>query len=201
MLARGIHPTTVKTTLDRVYEVLRYLATQGAVLAIPVRPALRQPDPLPRHLTPQELLAIETTLDQVGDSARPDEQLKRALYSLLCHAGLRISEALDLQVQDLDLAVVCGCDGKVAGIGGLSTARATTVLGAYWQSVPHAAADLVLSWQGRPLHYEDAVVCMWDLGVAAGVAGVSPHRLRHTYATQLLNNGMTIDALRRLMGS
>jgi hypothetical protein len=37
-------------------------------------------------------------------------------------------------------------------------------------------------------------------GAAAGVAGVSPHRLRHTYATQLLNNGMTIDALRRLMG-
>ena len=202
-LGRGIHPNTVKTTLDRVYEVLRYLATQGAVLAIPVRPALRQPDPLPRHLTPQEVLAIETTLDQVGDSAPPDEQLKRALYYLLCHAGLRISEALDLQVQDVDLAArrVRVRDGKghrdrVVYL----SARASTVLGVYLQSVPHAAADLVLSWQGRPLRYEDAWACMRDLGAAAGVAGVSPQRLRHTYATQLLNNGMTIDALRRLMG-
>ena len=202
-LCRGIHPSTLKTTLDRVYEVLRYLADQGDLPALPLRPALSQPDPLPRHLSPAEVLAIETALAQAADSARPFDPLNQALYYLLCHAGLRISEALDLQMQDVDLVArrLRVRDGKgrrdrVVYLSG----QATATLAAYMQTVPHASADLVLSWQGRPLAYEEAWARIRDLGRAVGVDGVSPHRLRHTYATQLLNNGMTIDALRRLMG-
>jgi len=202
-LARGIHPTTVKTTLDRVYEVLRFLADRGAVSVVPVRPALSQPDPLPRHLTPAEVLALETTLEQATDLALPNAQLNRALYYLLSQAGLRISEALDLQMQDMDLVArrvrVRDGKGRRDRVVYLSS-KASGALAAYLQTVPHASADVVLSRQGQPLSYSEAWARMRDLGRVAGVGGVSPHRLRHTYATQLLNNGMTIDALRRLMG-
>ena len=116
---------------------------------------------------------------------------------------MRVSEALDLQVQDLDLGArrVRVRDGKGRRDRVVYLSRkAAAVLEAYLQTVAHASADLVLSWQGRPLPYAEAWARMRDLGKAAGVGGVSPHRLRHTYATQLLNNGMTIDGLRRLMG-
>jgi len=202
-LARGLHPTTVKSILDRVYAVLRYLADQGEVPTLPARPALQLPDPLPRHLAPQEVLAIEATLDREADPPSAEAQLNRALYYLVSHAGLRISEVLEVQVQDVDLAArrVRVRDGKgrrdrVVFVSG----KAAEALGQYLPTVPHAAADLVISWQGRPLRYEAAWGRVRDLGSAAGVSGVSPHRLRHTYATQLLNNGMSIDALRRLMG-
>lgn len=202
-LGRGQQATTVKSVLDRVYTVLRYLADQGELEVVPSRPALSLPDPLPRHLAPQEVLVIEATLERGADPEAAEGQLNRALYYLLSHAGLRISEVLELQVQDLDLAArrVRVRDGKgrrdrVVFV----SVKAAEALGQYLLTVPHAAADLVISWQGRPVRYEEAWARVRDVGRAAGVAGVSPHRLRHTYATQLLNNGMTIDALRRLMG-
>ena len=202
-LGRGLQPKTIKTTLDRVYEVLRYLVAQGIVSILPARPLLSLPDPLPRHLAPQEVLAVETLLLDPPEEATTTAQVDRALYYLLSHAGLRISEALDLQVQDLDLAArrirVRDGKGRRDRVVYLS-AQAGRALHGYLQSVPHAPGDLVLSWQGRPLRYEEAWARVRDLGLAAGVAGVSPHRLRHTYATQLLNNGMSIDGLRRLMG-
>lgn len=202
-LGRGQQATTVKSILDRVYTVLRYLADQGELAGVPARPALSLPDPLPRHLAPQEVLAIEAALERESETEAADSRLNRALYYLLSHAGLRISEVLELQVQDVDLAArrVRVRDGKgrrdrVVFLSG----KAAEVLGQYLPTVPHAAADLVISWQGRPLRYEEAWARVRDVGLSAGVSGVSPHRLRHTYATQLLNNGMTIDALRRLMG-
>ena len=201
-LGRGLQPTTVKSILDRVYTVLRYLVDQGQLLNLPPRPALSLPDPLPRHLAPQEVLAIEARLDRPADEAA-DSQLNRALYYLLSHAGLRISEVLELQMQDLDLAArrvrVRDGKGRRDRVVFLSV-KAAEALGQYLPLVPHAAADLVISWQGRAVRYEEAWARVRELGRAAGVAEVSPHRLRHTYATQLLNNGMSIDALRRLMG-
>lgn len=202
-LARGIGPKTVKTTLDRVYEVLRYLVDHARLAALPDRPALSLPDPLPQHLAPQEVAQIEATLAEASGAGAPAALLNQALYYLLGHAGLRISEALDLHVQDLDLRTrrvrVRDGKGRRDRVVYLS-APATAVVEQYLPSVPHAAGDLVLSWQGKPLEYTDAWARVRALGAAAGVAGVSPQRLRHTYATQLLNNGMTIDALRRLMG-
>ncbi|NCC94716.1 MAG: hypothetical protein EOM10_15845 [Opitutae bacterium] len=203
-LARGIAPKTVKTTLDRVYEVARYLVGRGTLTQLPVRPALTLPDPLPRHLSPAEVIAIETVL-HAPDASPPDAPalLDQALYYLLCHAGLRISEALDLKVQDVDLAGrrirVREGKGRRDRVVYLST-PATQALTDYLPSVPHAPGDLVLSTQHRPVRYEEAWARMRALGRAAGVAGVSPHRLRHTYATQLLNHGMSLEGLRSLMG-
>jgi len=202
-LGRGQQATTVQSILDRVYTVLGYLADQGELEGMPARPARSLPDPLPRHLAPQEVLAIEATLEREAETEAAARQLNRALYDLLSHAGLRISEVLEVPVQDVDLAArrVRVRDGKgrrdrVVFLSG----KAAEVLGQYLPMVPHAAADLVISWQGRPVRYEEAWARVRDVGRSAGVSGVSPHRLRHTYATQLLNNGMTIDALRRLMG-
>ncbi len=202
-LERGLQAKTVKTTLDRLYEVLRYLEGQGRLAAIPDRPGLRLPDPLPRDLLPQEVLALEAEVERRQNRAEASARLDLALYYLLGHGGLRISEALDLQVQDLDLAGrrvrVREGKGRRDRVVYL-TAKATAVLGEYLQTVPHAPGDLVLSWQGQPLRYEQAWERIYCLGRTAGISGLSPHRLRHTYATYLLNHGVSIDALRRLMG-
>ena len=201
-LGQGLSAKTVKSRLDRLYAVLRYLQTQERLLTLPERPALALPDPLPRHLSPQEVIALEAEVAQREAQAQAEERLDLALYYLLGYGGLRISEALDLQVKDLDLAAR---RVRVEGKGRRDrvvflTEKAVESLSRYLQTVPHAAEDLVLSWQGRPLRYDQALNRICRLGEAAGVEGLSPHRLRHTYATQLLNNGMSIEALRRLMG-
>ena len=192
----------MKTSLDRVYTLLGYLVGQGELAALPARPVIRLPAALPRHLTPAEILRVEAVLTApVAEDA--GRQLDRALYYLLSHGGLRISEALELEVRDLDLAarrvrVRQGKNGRdrVA----LLTPGAAAALGEYLAGVPHAPADLVLSQGGRALSYEQAAARLARLGTAAGVERLGAQRLRHTYATELLNHGMRLEVLKQLMG-
>jgi len=202
-LERGLKANSVRTILDGVYGVLRYLERRGKLTTVPCRPQLTLPDPLPRHLEPDELLALEAYVSQLRATAGDEAKLDIALYYVLAHGGVRISEVLDLQVHDLDLAArrVRIRDGKghrdrVVCL----TQTAVAALRAFLATVPHAPEDLVFSSRQRPLSYQVALKRIRRLGKAAGVQGVSPIRLRHTYATTLLNNGLTLDALRRLMG-
>jgi integrase/recombinase XerC len=202
-LARGLKANSVRTILDGVYGVLRYLERRGQLTTVPRRPQLALPDALPRHLQPDELLALETYVQRLRLTAHAEDMLDIALYYVLAHAGVRISEALDLLFHDLDLAAqrIYIRDGKghrdrVVFL----TETATAALRAYLATVPHTPEDLLFSLHQRPLSYQVALKRIRRLGVAAGVQGVSPIRLRHTYATTLLNNGLTLNALQRLMG-
>jgi site-specific recombinase XerD len=202
-LARGLAPRTVVSYLDTLYSVLRYLAGQGRLIKIPPRPAVALPDPLPRHLKAQEVLALETYVAGLAQEAQDHDGLDIALYYLLSHGGLRISEVLDLQVKDLDLAAhqvrVREGKGRRDRMVFL-TEKAAQAVARYLETVPHTAEDLVLSQGGQPLDYQQAWRRIRRLGEKAGVQEVHPQRLRHTYATLLLNNGMSIEGLRKLMG-
>ncbi|MFQ5343347.1 MAG: tyrosine-type recombinase/integrase [Anaerolineae bacterium] len=202
-LGRGLKAKTVKGHLDTLYGVLRYLVERGRLAEVPRRPALALPDPLPQHLNPEEVVALEAHVTGREREAQDADWLNIALYVLLAYAGLRVSEALDLQVKDLDLAArrirVREGKGQRDRVVFL-TQQAAQRIGCYLETVPHTADDLVLSRNGRPLSYYMAWYRIRRLGEAAGVKGVSPHRLRHTYATLLLNNGMSLVGLQRLMG-
>lgn len=202
-LARELSPKSLTTILDRLYECGRFLVAQGLLGQLPPRPVIALAQPLPRHLTPQEVLALDQRVGQLAQQADPDSRLTVALYTLLVTSGLRIGEALDLRVNDLDLPArrlrVRDGKGRRDRMVVITTAAAERLL-AYLQTVPHAAEDLVLSWQARPLSYGQAWQRIRELGLAVGVEGLSPHRLRHTFATLLLNNGMSLEALRQLLG-
>lgn len=202
-LERGMKAVTVKSTLDRVYAVLRFLADRQQLSTLIARPDMQLPDSLPKHLQPQELVTIETFAAQQLPTADSATLLNIALYYILAHSGLRISELLDLLVRDVDLS-----SGRLrisAGKGNKDrivylTKTATDALQLYLQSVPNTPNDLFFSIHERPLTYSTAYKRLRAFACSAGVPDVSPLSLRHTYATTLLNNGMTITALRKLMG-
>lgn len=202
-LGRGLKAKTVRTALDRAFGVLLFLKERGQLSEIPERPGVKLPDPLPQHLKTGEVLALEKHVTQLERTASPETWLDIALYVLLMHAGLRIGEALDLRVRDLDLIarriLVREGKGRRDRVVYL-TQKGAERLTSYLQTVSHAAGDLVLSWQEKALNYNRAWRQVRRLGKAAGVERVSPQRLRHTYATLLLNNGMSLEGLRRLMG-
>jgi len=202
-LARGLTVRTVSTVLDQVYAVLHFLADNQQLDKVPPRPQLTLPDSLPRHLQPAQLLALETYVRQQAGQTDQLPWLTVALYYLLAHAGLRISEALDLQCQELDLTQHRLFIRQGKGLKDrlvYLTPTAVQALSAYLETVPHAPTDLFLSLNHAPLSYHQAYSRLRLLGLAAAVPDLSPLRLRHTYATTLLNNGLTLDALRLLMG-
>lgn len=202
-LERGMKAITVKSVLDRVYAVLRFLADRQQLSTLIARPEVQLPESLPKHLQPQELITLETFAAQQLLTADSATLLNIALYYILAHSGLRISELLDLLVRDVDLP-----SGRLrisAGKGSKDrivylTKTATHALQLYLQSVPNTPNDLFFSIHEQPLTYSTAYKRLRAFACSAGVPDVSPLRLRHTYATTLLNNGMTITALRKLMG-
>lgn len=194
---------TVHRILNTLYAMLHDLHKQQRLTHIPARPQITLPASLPKHLTPAQVLALETYVAQPEQERQQVDDLDLALYYLLAHGGLRISEALDLQVQDLDLVnrrirVRNGKWGRDRIV--FLTQHAAQAISNYLQTVPHTAQDLVLSRDDLPLHYQEARRRIRHLGEAAGVPQLTPLCLRHTYATLLLNNGVSLESLRRLMG-
>lgn len=201
-LARNLCAKSVQSILDKVFELLAYQVRQEKLSLLPPRPQIKLPDPLPQHLQPAEILAIDRFIQNLSAPSQ-DDLLDIALYSLLVFGGLRICEALDLQIKHLDLSakrlrIYEGKNRKDRIV--FLTQQAINNLQAYLLSFQHVPGDLLLQVQGHPLSYSQAWNRIRRLGHSAGVADLSPQRLRHTYATLLINNGMTLEGLQQLMG-
>lgn len=127
----------------------------------------------------------------------------RAILELFYGTGLRASELKRLEVGDVGLSERLlhvregkGRKDRLVPFG----ERPCQALLAYLRQRPARQGALFLSRYERPL----SVVMLWRIvkraGRRAGVESVSPHRLRHSYATHLLRHGAPLPALKLLLG-
>ena len=202
----GKVPQTINDVLHYVLALLRELADQGQPIDASVfrwQP-LPRPASLPRHLSTSEsqLLAQHVQTRAASDALLI--RLENACFWVLAHSGLRASECVDLQYQDCDLAghrlmVRQGKGGRDRLV--YLSATSAQALRCYLADTPRpATAPLFSRPAGAPITYEWLLRHIAALGAAAGVAGVTPHRLRHTLATRLLNAGMDVTRIQRLLG-
>ncbi len=164
---------------------------------------------LPKALTVDEVTAILTSTG--GTGAAPRGLRDRALLELLYGTGARISEAvgLDLDAVDLDagVALLRGKGGKERLVPMGRHAR--EALEAY---LVRARPGFVLArtgtqpavfvnTRGGRLTRQSAWAILRDAADRAGVAGdVSPHTLRHSFATHLLDGGADVRVVQELLG-
>ncbi|WP_018657157.1 site-specific tyrosine recombinase XerD [Actinomadura flavalba] len=192
----------------------RFAVREGLAAADPAA-AVRPPAP-PRRLPKAiSLDAVERLLDAVpaesggtpGDVARGLRD--RALLELLYGAGVRISEAVGLDVDDLDAAEgfarIRGKGGKqrIVPVGGY----ARRALDAYLvRARPELArpgrggAALFLNARGGRLSRQGAWMALRAAAGRAGLDDVSPHTLRHSFATHLLDGGADVRVVQELLG-
>jgi len=203
-LAAGISSGTVNAALSDLWSFLRYLEEHEHLINPSVfrvkRP--KNGDPLPRFLSENEFQRLENAVLQATEAGRRDDLLDRAWFYLLSDAGLRLSEVRDLQLGDVDLAaqrliVRQGKENRDRSVPLSSTLIAT--LKAYLPMRGTAHTDHVLTLHGLPVRDSLIQRRLRRYGQEAQVR-VSPHRLRHTLATSLLNKGMPITSLQRLLG-
>ncbi|AWV47956.1 integrase/recombinase [Mycobacterium leprae] len=193
----------------------RFAVAEGLV-DLDVARAVRPPTPgrrLPKSLTVDEVLAL---LESVGGESRADGPLvlrNRALLELLYSTGSRISEAVGLDVDDVDTqartVLLQGKGGKqrLVPVG----RPAVQALDAY---LVRGRSDLArrgpgmlatpaifLNARGGRLSRQSAWQVLQDAAEHAGItSGVSPHMLRHSFATHLLEGGADIRVVQELMG-
>jgi integrase/recombinase XerC len=198
---RGLDPTSVARKLAALRSFYRFLVRRGVVERNPAR-ELRGPRPtrkLVSFLPIDEAKAL-VEARALGGSARSRDM---AILELLYATGLRVSElaGLDLDSLDRDARTV-----RVLGKGrkerivpyGAAAARA---LDAYLGPRAAGSGPVFTNARGARL----GVRSIRDIvGRAAGAAGVtrrvSPHTLRHTFATHLLDAGADLRVIQELLG-
>jgi integrase/recombinase XerD len=183
----------------------RFLVREGRLQQDPME-NLRAPRafrPLPRYLTPNQVEALLAA----PDTKTPLGLRDRAILEVLYATGLRVSELTSLRPVDLDLEVgILTCFGKgrkerLVPIGSEARAWVTRYLEEVRGRARQAGTSLFVSQRGGRL----SRMGMWGIvrrhAVAAGVAGVlTPHVLRHSFATHLLERGADLRALQAMLG-
>ncbi len=190
----------------------RFAAAEG-LAELDVARAVRPPTPgrrLPKSLTVDQVLAL---LEGAGGDSASDGPLtlrNRALLELLYSTGARISEAVGLDVDDIDTRarsmLLRGKGGKqrLVPIGRPAVqaldaylVRGRPDLGRRGRGTP----AIFLNVRGGRLSRQSAWQVLQDAAERAGItSGVSPHMLRHSFATHLLEGGADVRVVQELLG-
>lgn len=203
LAGRRLAPGSVARKLCAVRRFLQFAWSQGKRGAEPPEfDSPRRVRPLPRVLTPDEIerLLAEPNLEE------PEGRRDRAMIELLYSSGLRISETLGVRISDLDL---CARTVRVSGKGGKERvvpvgALAVSALRRYIDTLHPAPSARALLFPGRgggPESRSSFWLRLRRYARSAGIGGkVSPHVLRHSFATHLLAGGAELRAIQEMLG-
>jgi integrase/recombinase XerD len=210
---RPDHPPLAASSAARTLVAVRgfhkFLALEGDVDSDPAA-AVSPPKPpsrLPKAISIDE---VERLLEAASVGDTPASLRARALLEVLYGAGARISEAVGLDVDDLDVE-----EGVVRLFGKGSKERlvplgsyAAQALSAYLvRGRPALAAKgrgtaaVFLNQRGGRLSRQSAWAVLRAAAERAGLGGhLSPHTLRHSFATHLLDGGADVRVVQELLG-
>jgi len=204
--AQGYAAGTINRRLDYILGILRQLANGDEPVDNSVfrLRALPRPAALPRHLTEVESQGLEAFLGARLTAPDPKVRLENACLFVLLHSGLRQSECVDLRFQDLDLAgqrlIVRQGKGQRDRLVYLSDITCQAIQVYLPDAVRRPADPVWLYPNGKPMSDSWLRDHVAAIGRAVGIEHLSPHRLRHTCATRLLNAGMDITRIQKLLG-
>lgn len=204
---RRVASTTVARKLASLRAMLRVLVERGELEANPADliSAPKRPTRLPRTLKAEEVAAL---LDRIPANT-PLELRDRALFELAYASGLRAEELVCLDATSVDFDAE---EVRVEGKGGKTRVvpvgeHAVAALRRYAEGARAALAGgdgepaLFLSKSGRRLNSSDVRrrLRAWTRRAAVR-SGVSPHWLRHSFATHLLDGGADLRVIQELLG-
>jgi integrase/recombinase XerD len=210
----GLAPTSLRRRAAAIRSFYRFAFGEGLIpndvaahLDLPRMPRL-----LPETLTVAE---VERLLDAAGSPEADDPRLRdRALLELLYAAGLRISEALRLDLEDVSLdgafvrVIGKGDKERLVPIGEVAVDVLRTWLAgqraglvAAYHVEPIRGGPLFVAGRGGRLSRQQAWSAVKRAAAAAGLSDrVSPHTLRHSFATHLLEGGADLRIVQELLG-
>jgi integrase/recombinase XerD len=160
----------------------------------------------PRILSEEE---VEQLLAEPAKATTTKAQRDWALLNLLYATGMRVSEVITLQLEDLDMAkahIIClGRDGKGRQLP--LTPDALKSLAIYVEKGRNAVLrgrrekTLFLNQRGHPLTRQGLWLIIKSYAEAAGIGSdVTPHTLRHSFAVHRLAQGSKLQKVRELLG-
>jgi integrase/recombinase XerD len=206
------HPPLSATSAARAVVAVRGLhrfALLDGLVPDDVAHEVRPPTParrLPKAVPVESVVAL---IEAAGSVEGPRGLRDRALLELLYGTGARISEAVGLDIDDVGgpTLTLAGKGGKhrIVPVGSYAAAaldaylvRARPGLAAGARSA--ASPAVFLNARGARLTRQGAWGVLKAAAGRAGLDGVSPHTLRHSFATHLLDGGADVRVVQELLG-
>ncbi len=205
--ADGLAATTIGRRAAAIRSFFRHQMLLGARTDNPAGELdlPRRRRTLPRTLSPAEA----ERLVEAATGTTPRTLRDRALVELLYGAGLRVSEAVSLDRQSVDLEnrlVRCIGKGTKERIVPIGREAAEALRRYLSRGRPHLdrrhRPELFLNAQGGPLTRAGAFLILRRLAAKAGLEPerIHPHLLRHSFATHLLEGGADLRSVQEMLG-
>ncbi|MFH1096607.1 MAG: site-specific tyrosine recombinase XerD [Candidatus Desantisbacteria bacterium] len=209
----GLKSSSIGRKIAALKAFFRFLTQEGILKIDPTVDIdlPKQEDKLPRFLTVAE---VENLLNN-PDIGKPLGLRDRAMFEFLYATGVRVSEIINVKTGDINLAVgfvkVFGKGGKerIVPIG----KTAIAYIQQYLSTVRHnlikknkkgskdSTDMLFLNWYGEPLTRQGFwKIIKWRARCAGIVKSVSPHIIRHSFATHLLENSADLRSVQEMLG-
>jgi integrase/recombinase XerC/integrase/recombinase XerD len=212
---QGLSPTTIARKLAAIRTFYRYMVEREELSANPADlvSSPKRPRTLPRSLKKDEVAAL---LDRIPASG-PLDLRDRAMFELAYSCGLRCQEIVDLDTDSIDFdaeelrVLGKGSKTRVLPIGEPAQRAIERYLGHGRPKLSQSIGDerarhagepaLFLSKSGRRLSPSDVRrrLAAW-LRHAGLASGMSPHALRHSFATHMLEGGADLRTIQELLG-
>lgn len=216
---RQLGPRAIRLRFSALRSLYRFLIRRGYLADTPLRdlPQPKLAQRLPRFLTPEQVAQLLASpvrdLERLGaDAERSPEGLlllrDAAVLETIYSGGLRISEVCGLRAEDLNW------DEQLLRVRGKGRKERLVPIGApalesirrYWRALdgpPAGEAPVFSAHPGSSQPITPGVVqkrLKLHLAAAGLDPGVTPHQLRHSYATHLLDRGADLRSVQELLG-
>ena len=211
-LNRAFKPKSVKRKIAALKAFFHYLEEEEILLENPfhkLKIHMQQPKTLPRgvplHLIEAMLRAVYAEIDTAGGSARKTAVRDAAVMELLFAIGVRVSELCGLNVRDIDLtraSVMVWGKGAKERLLYIGNAEVLDALKRYLGlSGRSPNSPLFLNRRGSRLSEQSVRTILKKYEQKANVTlHVTPHMFRHSFATLLLEEGVDIRYIQKMLG-
>lgn len=201
---QGMSTATISRSVASIRAFFMYLLREGRIKKDPSE-QLKPPHvekKLPEILTVEEVAHL---LEQPSGNT-PKELRDKAMLELLYATGIRVSELISLKVQDVDIHMnyICCHDGDKERIIPFEQAAKEALLRYMEQGRSTLNKDseyLFVNYQGAPMTRQGFWKIMKHYAGMAGInKDITPHMIRHSFASHLVDNGADLKAVQEMLG-
>jgi integrase/recombinase XerD len=203
---RGLAASSKARTMSAVRGLFKFLVREGALAESPLRDVRsgRRARKIPRQISAAEFERIIASVTGTGPLATRD----RAMLELLYASGLRVSELVGIDATRLNarqgyLSVVGkGSKERAVPVGrkALAAIRAYLERGRPKLDARNRSTALFVARGGHAMTRQAFWKRLQRYAASAGVEGVTPHVLRHSFATHLLEGGADLRSVQMMLG-
>ena len=199
-----LSPTSVNRLISAMRGFYKFLMFDRHITKNPAEDIQSQQTTsyLPKFLNQNEIEQLLAIPDVSGEIGLRDRAILETMYA----CGLRVSEVCDLQISDVELdAGILTCKGKgnktrkvPMGKSAVEWLKSYLVLRRKKENIE--IQNLFVSMYGRPISRQEVFQFVKEYGTKIGRDDISPHTLRHSFATHLVQNEADIRSVQQMLG-